>query len=127
MCDAIRALEERGARGADAGGLRSPRAARDEVAVASADASVGAIGGPEALSLRLIACCASVATSSGLAVMLASSLTIVGGLVIVGRRGTRSRSMVGRLSWLLVGRASSGQCWIAVGEGVAATPVGFRA
>lgn len=88
MCDAIRAPEERGARGADAGGLRSPRAARDEVAVASADASVGAIGGPEALSLCLTACCASNAASSGLADMLASSLTTVGGLVIVSRRGT---------------------------------------
>ena len=88
MCDAIRAPEERRARGADAGVLRSPRAARDEVAVASADASVGAIGGPEALSLCLTACCASNAASSGLADMLASSLTTVGGLVIVSRRGT---------------------------------------
>ena len=85
---AIRAPEERGARGADAGVLRSPRAARDEVAVASADASVGAIGGPEALSLCLTASCASNAASSGLADMLASSLTTVGGLVIVSRRDT---------------------------------------
>jgi hypothetical protein len=85
---AIRAPEERGARGADAGVLRSPRPARDEVAVASADASVGAIGGPEALSLCLTACCASNAASSGLADMLASSLTTVGGLVIVSRRDT---------------------------------------
>ena len=56
--------------------------------MASADASVGAIGGPEALSLCLTACCASNAASSGLAVMLASSPTTVGDLVIVSRRGS---------------------------------------
>ena len=111
ICDAIRAPEERGARGADAGGLRSPRAARDEVAVASADASVGAIGGPKALSLCLTACCASNAASSGFADMLASSLTSVGGLVIVSRRGSaHAPLLVASLgcSWAALRLASAG-------------------